>query len=147
MRLLVKMRTYGFSKLTPGYVSSVTFPMPLPPLPYFLIQVEDPHTKFVQVIHNIMERKVLFHLRKPTSWFETIKFVHIHFREPILGILIHKGGVIITQERVGRENFTLKRGLFIRHFTLILFFLIIPYFNQGGLEMLQGGFSANNPTY
>lgn len=115
MRLVIKTSTYGSRKLAPSYVSSIAFPMPLPPLPSLFIQVQGPHMKFGRVIHNIINREVMFHLRNPTSWIWAIKFMHIHFREVIPFVSIHKGGIITTQEKVWRDNSILMRGIFVRH--------------------------------
>jgi hypothetical protein len=53
--------------------------MPLPPLPTFLIQVQNPYMEFGLIILNIMKGEVLFHLRNPPSWVGTIKFMHFNF--------------------------------------------------------------------
>jgi hypothetical protein len=53
--------------------------MPLPTLPPFLIQVQNPYMDFGLIIPNIMEVEVLFHLRDPLGWVGSIKFVHVNF--------------------------------------------------------------------
>jgi hypothetical protein len=53
--------------------------MPLPPLPVFLIQVQNPYMEFGLIISNIMKGEVLFHLRNPPGWVGTIKFMHVNF--------------------------------------------------------------------
>jgi hypothetical protein len=53
--------------------------MPLPPLPSFLIQVQNPYMEFGLIIPNIMEGEVLFHLRNPPCWVGSIKFMHVNF--------------------------------------------------------------------
>jgi hypothetical protein len=53
--------------------------MPLPPLPSFLIQVQNPYMEFGLIIPNIMEGEVLFHLRDPPCWVGSIKFMHVNF--------------------------------------------------------------------
>lgn len=118
MWLAIKTSTNGFGKMTLDYVSTITFLMPLPPLPAFWIKLRDPHSKFVHVIHNIMEGEVMLHLRNPTNRVGTIKFMHIHFREMAPCVVILKWGVIHTQERVWMTIFTLVRGLFIRYFCI-----------------------------
>jgi hypothetical protein len=53
--------------------------MPLPPLPSFLIQVQNPYMEFGLIIPNITEGEVLFHLTDPPCWVGSIKFIHVNF--------------------------------------------------------------------
>lgn len=85
---------------------------------------------FGNFIHNIMEREVVFHLRNPTCWVWTIKFVHIHFREVVPCVSIHKGGFTRTQERVWKVIFTLLRGLLIMYIFPILSSLFRKYITK-----------------
>jgi hypothetical protein len=71
--------------------------MPLPPLPTFLIQVQNPYMEFGLIIPNIMKGEVLFHLRNPPGWVGTIKFMHVNF-----GHLIPRGWR--TPRGVGRVS-------------------------------------------
>jgi hypothetical protein len=77
------MGTNCFSKHVPSGYSWITFLMSLPPLPLFLIQVQNPYMEFGIIIPNIMEGEVLFYLRDPLCWVGSIKFMHVNFRHLI----------------------------------------------------------------
>jgi hypothetical protein len=51
----------------------------LPPLPTFKIQIKDTNTKLDQIISNVVQGEIMFHLSDPTHGIQAIKFIHVHF--------------------------------------------------------------------
>ena len=81
MIISLEMSINGFNNLTSCNVDTTLFFMQFPPLPYFNIQVQHPHSKFHNVIGNAMEVKIMFHILDQNTRDRTIKLVHIYFRK------------------------------------------------------------------
>jgi hypothetical protein len=65
-------------KLDPCNIPLTIFFTPLPPFPAFRIQIENNIVKFVQLISNAMQRKILPYLSHPTCGIGAIKSIDLN---------------------------------------------------------------------
>jgi hypothetical protein len=65
-------------KLGPCNIPLTIFCTPLPPFPAFRIQIENNIVKFVQLISNAMQRKILPYLSHPTCGIGAIKSIDLN---------------------------------------------------------------------
>ena len=67
------------------------------------------------MINDIVELKVLFHLRDPPCWVRTFKSVHIQFGEMVPCMLILRRALTLEKKRERSASTTLLISLFKRH--------------------------------
>jgi len=88
IRFMVKAIHKSFFECFPSQGPSVATFMPFPPLPSFIVQVHDTHTKLSRIIRDVILCEILLHLCYPCGWVRAIKFKNVQLGWSRMGFLV-----------------------------------------------------------
>ena len=88
VRFMIEAIHKSFFECLPSQGPSIATLIPLPPLPSFIFQVHDTHTKLSRIIQDVIQCEILLHLCYPYGRVRAIKFIHVQLRWSSMGLLV-----------------------------------------------------------